>query len=119
MRKTSSLEKGFSRILQLLSGLNNVGVVQGSKLNLKNKDKLSELLKLIVCPNVNLAHLFSNGCIQISAKRGPDLRFIAEANIERSSPKPRQSRVINLINRTQAIRPRVKNRVKYQVKVIS
>ena len=76
-------------------------------------DKLSKLLKLVVsvCPNVNLAPLFSNGCFQISAKWGPDLRFIVEANIER----PRRSQVINLMNRTRTIQPRVKYQVKYQV----
>ena len=36
---------------------------------------------------------------QISAKQGPDSIFVIEANIARSSPKPRRSGVINLMNR--------------------
>ena len=44
---------------------------------------------------------------KISAKRGPDSRFVVEANIAWSSPKLRQSRAINLMNRTRVTRPRV------------
>ena len=53
--------------------------------------------------------------IQILVKMGLNSRFVVEANIARSSPKPRQSRVINLTNRTRVTRPRVKYRVEYQV----
>ena len=53
--------------------------------------------------------------IQILVKMGLNSRFVVEANIARSSPKPRRSRVINLTNRTRVTRPRVKYRVEYQV----
>ena len=38
-------------------------------------------------------------------KRGPDSRFIVEANFTRSSPNSRQSRVINLMNQTRVTQP--------------
>ena len=53
--------------------------------------------------------------MQILANRGPDLTFVNESNIARSSPKPRQSPVINLMDRTRVTRPRVEYRVEYRV----
>ena len=40
---------------------------------------------------------------QILAKRGPNSRFVVKALIARSSPKPRWSRVINLMNWTTRV----------------
>ena len=48
---------------------------------------------------------------QILANRGPDSTFVDEGNRVRSSPKPRQSRVINLMDRTRVTGPRGKYRV--------
>ena len=48
---------------------------------------------------------------QILANRGPDSTFVDRGSSARSSPKPRQSQVINLMDQTQVTGPQGKYRV--------
>ena len=52
---------------------------------------------------------------QISAMRGPDSRFVVEANTKSRWPKSSRSRIVKLVDRGGVTRPRVKYRVEYQI----
>ena len=50
---------------------------------------------------------------QISAHRGPDSRFVVEANTRSRQPKSSRSRIVKLMDRGQVTQPRVEYRVQY------
>ena len=55
------------------------------------------------------------GPLQISGKRGPDSRFIIEANTKSRGRKSSRSQIVNLMDRGRVTRPQVEYRVEYQV----
>ena len=55
------------------------------------------------------------GMNQISAKQGPDLRFIVEANTKAVEPKLSRSRIVKLMDQGPVTRPWVQYQVFSQV----
>ena len=52
---------------------------------------------------------------QISAKQGPDLRFVVKVNTKSQWPKSSLSQIVKFMDRGWVTRPWVEYRVKYQV----